>query len=255
MDLKPDIKKFWNKKPCGTFGNIPKDTNREYFDKIKTRRYRLEPFIFDIARFNEHIGKNVLEIGCGIGMDGIEFAKNGAIYTGVDLSDESIKLCKKHFEIFKQCGNILNIDAENLPFENESFDLVYSWGVLHHIPNMQKSIDEIHRVLKQNGKIAIMIYNKYSLVGLQLYIVYGLLKLQIFKKFNDLYFNHHESRGTKAFTDKEALMMFKEFKDLRVYNIVTPYDLRISRNAFLPKIFQKFIPSRFGFFKIIIGNK
>ena len=107
-------------------GNIPEKTDREYFDKIKTRRYMLEPFILNIARFNEYMGRNVLEIGCGIGMDGIEFAKNGAIYTGIDLSDESVMLCKRHFEIFGQCGKILNIDAENLPFKDNSFDLVYS---------------------------------------------------------------------------------------------------------------------------------
>jgi len=254
MDLKNNIQKFWNTKPCGTFGDISGE-NKEYFDKIKNRRYRLEPFILDIAKFGDYRGKSVLEIGCGIGMDGIEFAKNGAVYTGVDLSDQSIRLCKKHFELFNQTGNILNLDAESLPFEDNSFDLVYSWGVLHHIPDMQKSINEVYRVLKPGGKITLMIYNKYSLVGLQLYLVYGLLKFKLFEKFNNLYFNHHESVGTKAFTDKETLEMFKSFSNLKVYNIVTPYDVRVTRNRFLPRFFQKLVPSRFGFFKIIIGNK
>ena len=255
MDLKTDIQKFWNKKPCGTFGNIPTEVNMEYFNKIKARRYALEPFILDIAKFKEYSGKKVLEIGCGIGMDGIEFAKAKADYTGVDLSDQSIALCKKHFELFSQTGNILNTDAEKLPFADNTFDLVYSWGVLHHIPDMQKSIDEVYRVLKPGGKIAIMIYNKYSLVGLQLYLVYGLLKLKFFRKFNDLYYNNHESLGTKAFTDLETKKMFKDFNDLKVFNIVTPYDVRITRNRFLPRIFQKLVPSRFGFFKIILGDK
>jgi ubiquinone/menaquinone biosynthesis C-methylase UbiE len=98
----------------------------EYFNKIKTRRYTLEPFILDIAKFKEYSGKKVLEIGCGIGMDGIEFAKAKADYTGVDLSDQSIALCKKHFELFSQTGNILNTDAEKLPFDDNTFDLVYS---------------------------------------------------------------------------------------------------------------------------------
>jgi len=120
---------------------------------------------------------------------------------------------------------------------------------------MQKSIDEVYRVLKPGGKIAIMIYNKYSLVGLQLYLVYGLLKLKFFRKFNDLYYNNHESLGTKAFTDLETKKMFKDFNDLKVFNIVTPYDVRITRNRFLPRIFQKLVPSRFGFFKIILGDK
>ena len=255
MEIKDTIQKFWNKKPCGTFGNIPKEVNAEYFDKIKKRRYLLEPFILKIANFNSYTGKKVLEIGCGIGMDGIEFAKAGAYYTGVDLSDQSISLCKKHFELFSQTGNIINTDAENLPFDDNTFDLVYSWGVLHHIPDMQKSINEVYRVLKPGGKIIIMIYNKYSLVGLQLYLVYGLLKFKLFKNFNTLYFNHHESVGTKAFTDNETRKMFKEFVNIKISNIVTPYDVRITRNRFLPAFVQRLVPSRFGFFKIILGFK
>jgi ubiquinone/menaquinone biosynthesis C-methylase UbiE len=79
-----------------------------------------------MARFESWNNKKVLEIGCGIGMDGIEFAKHGAEYTGIDLSDESIRLCKKHFDIYGQRGDIINTDAETLPFGDNTFDLVYS---------------------------------------------------------------------------------------------------------------------------------
>lgn len=255
MDLQNEIQKFWNKKPCGTFGNIPDILNIEYFEKIRNRRYRLEPFIFEIAKFKDWENKKVLEIGCGIGMDGLEFAKNGANYTGIDLSDKSIKVCKEHFKLFNQTGEIINTDVNNLPFDDNTFDLVYSFGVLHHNSSMQKGIDEVFRVLKPGGKIEIMVYNRYSLVGLQLYLVYGLLKLKPFINWKTLFFNHHESIGTKALTDNEAKEMFKSFKNLKVYNIVTPYDVRISRNKFLPSFFQKLIPSCFGFFKIITGEK
>jgi len=115
-------------------------------------------------------------------MDGIEFAKNGALYTGIDLSTISIGVCKKHFELYDKKGNIINMDVENLMFEDNAFDLIYSWGVLHHTPNMEKAIDEVYRVLKPGGKIIIMIYNRYSLVGLQLYILHGLLKFKPFIK-------------------------------------------------------------------------
>ena len=255
MELKEKIQIFWNKKPCGTFGNIPEELNKEYFEKIWKRRYNLEPFISSIADFDNSKGKKVLEIGCGIGMDGAEFAKHGAIYTGIDLSDVSIKTCLKHFELYGLSGNIINADVENLPFEDDSFDIIYSWGVLHHTPNMQKGIDELYRVLKPNGKIIIMIYNRYSLVGLQLYIIHGLLKLKPFIKWDSLFFNHHESIATKALTDKETKILFNKFKEVFVKNIVTPYDVRIWKNIFMPKWFMKLIPSKFGFFKIIKGKK
>ncbi len=255
MELKEQIKSFWNKKPCGTFGIIPDDLNIEYFEKIRARRYRLEPFIFDIVKFNETKNKKILEIGCGIGIDGIEFANNGADYTGIDLSAKSIDTCKKNFELYNQVGNIINMDAENLLFENDSFDIIYSWGVLHHTPDMQKAIDEIHRVLKPEGKVIIMMYNRYSLVGLQLYILHGLLKLKPFINWNDLFYNHHESIATKALTDHETKILFNKFKDVKMQNIVTPYDMRITRNKFMPKCFKKLIPHKYGFFRVITAKK
>jgi len=104
MDIKKEIKNFWNKKPCGTSGNIEKEINEEYFNKIREKRYKLEPFILSTAKFQEWKNKNVLEIGCGIGTDAVEFAKNQAQYTGIDLSLKSIELCKKQFEIYNLNG-------------------------------------------------------------------------------------------------------------------------------------------------------
>lgn len=126
MNLKEKIQSFWNKKPCGTFGDFPDKYDREYFENIRRRRYSLEPFIFQIANFNAAKGKKVLEIGCGIGNDGIEFAKAGAIYTGIDLSSKSVDLCKENFSFENLVGNITNVDGENLPFEDNVFDIIYS---------------------------------------------------------------------------------------------------------------------------------
>jgi len=249
------IVQFWDNKPCGTFGIIPENVTLDYFLKIKERRYKLEPFIKQIVQFEKWQDKKVLEVGCGIGIDGMEFAKNGSDYTGVDISEKSLELAKTYFALNEQKVNLLVADAENLPFENNTFDLVYSWGVLHHTPNTQKAIEEIYRVLKPEGKIIVMLYNKYSMVGLQLYIRYGFLRGNLRANLNDLYAFHHESPGTKAFTDKEAKDLFSRFRELKISNIVTPYDLRIARNIFLPKIFQLVIPSRLGFFKIIQAEK
>lgn len=255
MDLKEKIQSFWNKKPCGTFGDLPNKYDKGYFERIRKRRYALEPFIFQITNFNTSKGKKVLEIGCGIGNDGIEFAKAGAIYTGIDLSSKSVELCKENFSFENLTGDIINVDGENLPFEDNTFDIIYSWGVIHHAPSMENVIKEIYRVLKPGGRITIMIYNRYSLVGLQLYILHGLLKLKPFAKWDNLFYNYHESIGTRALTNAEAKKMFYSFKNLELFNVVTPYDLRLSRNVFMPKIFAKLVPSCFGFFKILKGKK
>jgi len=253
--LKDKIKQFWNNKPCGTFGNIPQNIDLDYFNKIRERRYKLEPFIKQIAQFEKWQDKKVLEIGCGIGIDRMEFVKNGTDYTGIDVSEKSIELVKEYFSLNNQKTNLLLADAENLPFQDNTFDLVYSWGVLHHTPDILKAIKEIYRLLKPDGNIIIMLYNRYSLVGFQLYIRYGILKGKIRVNLTDLYAFHHESFGTKAFTDKEAEKLFCQFKELKMNNIVTPYDVRIAKNIFLPKIFRLFIPPKLGFFKIIRARK
>lgn len=254
--MKDEIKNFWNKKPCGTSGGIPENLNIEYFEQIRKRRYKLEPFILGIVDFFSFKNKKVLEIGCGVGIDGMEFTKAGADYTGIDVSEKSVELAKKYFKLSGRDSNTIILgDAENLPFNDNSFDFIYSWGVLHHTPDITKAISEVRRVLKQSGRFCIMIYNRYSLVGLQLYILYGLLRLNPFISWKKLFAEHHESPGTKAFTDNEIMIPFQSFKGIEIKNIVTPYDVRIARNRYLPNFFQYLIPSRFGFFKVIKGVK
>ena len=254
-ELKERIKGFWNKKPCGTFGVVPNDPDKLYFEEIKKRRHALEPFISDFIKKLDVNGKKTLEIGCGVGTDGTTIAGFGAKYTGIDRSEVSVGLAKKNFEIGGLEGNILSADAEDLPFESENFERIYSWGVLHHTPDMTKSFSEVYRVLEKRGKFCIMLYNRHSLVGLQLYLVYGLLRGKPFTTFTKLFAEHHESPDTKALTDDEAREYFSQFKNVKIENVVTPYDLRITRNKFLPKLFWNLVPSRFGFFKVITGEK
>lgn len=253
---KGDIKKFWDKKPCGTLGVIPGEVDFNYFERIRQRRYRLEPFIRGIVNFPKFSNKKVLEVGCGIGIDGLEFVKAGADYIGVDFSEQSAKLAEKNFALHGYNAKILVADAESLPFADNSFDFIYSWGVIHHTPRPELAISEIWRVLKPGGQFCIMIYNKYSLVGLQLYLIYGLLRFKLFIPWRKLFAEHHESPGTKAFTTSEAAALSESFSDVTIKNILTPYDLRISRNRFLPfSLMKHLIPAKLGFFKIIRGKK
>jgi ubiquinone/menaquinone biosynthesis C-methylase UbiE len=107
-------------------------------------------------------GLRVLEIGCGLGTDGAQFAKAGADYTGVDLTEAAVDLARKRFELFDLSGKFQTADAENLDFADESFDVVYSHGVLHHTPETEKAIKEIHRVLRPGGRAMVMLYHRGS---------------------------------------------------------------------------------------------
>jgi len=251
---KNQVAQFWDSKPCGTLGIVPENPALEYFINIKNRRYKLEPFIFDFARFNKWKDKKVLEIGCGIGIDGLEFVMAGADYTGIDISEKSLDLAKKYFELNNKKGNLIIADAEKLSFADNSFDLVYSWGVLHHTPDIKQALKEVYRVLKPKGEICIMVYNRHSLVAIQLYLLYGLLKCRPFINFKELFAKYHESPGTKALTIKEIKGLLSSFKNVKIKKMVTPYDLRIGKNLYL-SLLRKFIPSFCGFFTVIFGKK
>ena len=115
--------------------------------------------------------------------------------------------------------------TENIPFDDESFDLVYSWGVIHHSPNTKLAIDEIYRVLRPNGKAKIMIYHKWSLVGLLLWVRYSLFNLKPWKSLNHIYSKYLESPGTKAYSIKEATSMFSQFNNIKITTPLTHGDL------------------------------
>jgi SAM-dependent methyltransferase len=104
----------------------------------------------------------VLEIGCGLGTDGAQFAKAGADYVGIDLTDAAVDLTRRRFQISQLCGKFLTADAEQLDFADNSFDIVYSHGVLHHTPDTSGAVREIHRVLRPGGRAIVMLYHRDS---------------------------------------------------------------------------------------------
>lgn len=176
-DIKAKIRAFWDAKPCGTAFTDCKEATKEFFDSIEEHRYRTHYHIPELIDFARYKDKRILEIGCGVGTDLRQFARVGEV-TGIELSEESIRLAKKGFELFGYQGSFLIGDGENLGFKDNSFDLVYSFGVLHHTPNTQKAIDEIYRLLKPNGEAIIMLYYRYSFI----YIVNILLIRGIYRR-------------------------------------------------------------------------
>lgn len=156
------VEHFWSNHPCGADESHAEDRKR-YFGEIEQKRYREIPHIVQVVNFNKFNGKKVLEVGCGIGTDGRQFAKNGAIYTGINLDRGSVELAKEAFFLFRLKGRILQMNAEEMEFYDHTFDHVFSLGVIHHSPNPEKIIEEMYRVLKPEGAIQVMVYNKRSI--------------------------------------------------------------------------------------------
>ncbi len=171
--LKAQVQHYWDRQPCGTqFTDLPWGT-AEFFAEVERFRYSVQPFMHRLIGFQHYAGKRVLEVGCGLGTDLVQFARAGARVTGIDLSPRSIELTRQRFALEGLPGTFLVADAEQLPFEAESFEVVYSFGVLHHTPDIARAIAEIHRVLVPGGELILMLYHRHSLhvwLGTPLYV-------------------------------------------------------------------------------------
>lgn len=161
-NLKERVRAFWQANPCGVkFADAPPGT-RKFYELVEAHRYTKEWHIPIAADFKSAGGLKVLEIGCGLGTDGAQFAEAGADYTGVDLTEAAVELARKRFETFGVPGKFQTADAEQLEFDDNTFDLVYSHGVLHHTPDTAEAIREIHRVLRPGGRAMVMLYHRDS---------------------------------------------------------------------------------------------
>ena len=161
-NLKEQVRAFWQAHPCGAKFAAAELGSKEFFDLIEKHRYEKEWHIPEAADFGSAKGKRVLEIGCGLGTDGVQFAKAGAEYTGVDLTQAAVDLARRNFELHGLSGRFQTADAENLDFPEASFDVVYSHGVLHHTPDTARAIREVHRVLRPGGRAVVMLYHRGS---------------------------------------------------------------------------------------------
>src|SRR5437868_11066300 len=162
QSLKERVRAFWQEHPCGTKFADAEVGSRRFFEAVEEHRYRTEWHIPSAAGFDKAKGLRVLEIGCGLGTDGARFARAGATYTGVDLTEAAVSLARRRFELEGLPGEFRVADAEALEFKDESFDLVYTHGVLHHTPDARAAVREIHRVLAPSGRAVVMLYHRHA---------------------------------------------------------------------------------------------
>lgn len=247
------VRAFWEQEACGTgaaiVGDVPEGT-RDWFERIEAHRYHAEPFIHAVAQFTRHRGKKLLEVGVGAGTDHLQWARAGAECYGVDLTKRAIELTAQRMALYGYRSALQHIDAETLPFPSHSFDLVYSWGVIHHSTHPAAIIQEVHRVLKPGGEFLGMMYHRRSLVAFKLWIKHAFLKGRPWKGLAEMVRDHMESQGTKAYTMAELQRLFSDFTRCVTVPLVTPYDTNK-----LPAWVIDWIPSRLGWFVAIHAQK
>lgn len=250
------VRDYWDAEPCGTGTVDLAPGTREFFDAMERHRYDVEPFIPPFAQFERWNGRRMLEIGCGAGTDHLQFARAGAETWAVDMSGQSAALTRQRLRTYGfRDDRVFVSDAENLPFHGNVFDLVYSWGVLHHSPDTPRTIREVHRVLRPGGELRLMFYHRLSLVSLQFYLKFGLFRGRPFRSIDEIMAAHQESPGTKVYSCREAREMFSSFEGVDVRPVLTPYDLRSGRRPFLPKWAGRVLPDGLGYFLLIRGRK
>jgi SAM-dependent methyltransferase len=260
-DLKDEVRDFWNSDPCGT----------RYLEGVEDfaahaqARYALEPYIHDFAKFSSSRGLRVLEVGVGMGADYLQWLKAGAHATGVDLSSASIERARRRSIAAGYKPDLQVADAESLPFPDNSFDVIYSYGVMHHSPNTRRCFREALRVLKPGGEARIMVYHHRSLTGLMLWLRYGVLHG---KTLRQSVFDHLESPGTKTYTQSEAASLLNGFEAVTMRQVFSPGDLLLNKPSeryqapvyrlawkMFPRRLARRIGGKWGLFLLISARK
>jgi len=217
----------WGQDPCGShYDRAHEPGTREFFDAVEQHRYQeYAPWMPQVMGFNEFPGKKLLEVGCGMGTDLLQFARGGASVTGVDLTPRSIEISRQHLSVYEVRGDFVLTDGEQLPFEDESFDVVYSNGVLHHTPDTAGAIREVHRVLRPGGQARVMLYHRTSVTyWLNIIVRYGVLNAELVRGLSPeeimsrhVEISENEARPlVKAYTRREAHELFSMFRETSV---------------------------------------
>lgn len=260
-DPKDEVRNFWNSEPCGSRYLDDADD----FEAHAHARYSLEPHIREFAQFASARGLRVLEVGVGMGADYLEWLKAGAPATGVDLSPASIEKARRRCELAGYQPDLRVADAEHLPFADNTFDVVYSYGVMHHSPDTAQCLREAWRVLKPGGHARIMLYHHPSLTGAMLWLRYGVARG---KSLRRSVYDHLESPGTKTYTEAAVRGLLAGFEHVTMQQVFSPGDLllnqpsvrfqsRLYRLAWklYPRALARKLGRRWGLFLLISAQK
>ena len=217
----------WGQDPCGAENDREHELGtREFFDQIERHRYQeYAAWMPRLMEFEKFRGARLLEIGCGMGSDLLQFARGGARCTGIDLTPRSIEITRHRFRLYGANAQFMISDGERLPFRTESFEVVYSNGVLHHTPDTAGAIREVHRVLRPGGVAKVMLYHRNSLnYWVEIVLRRGVLGFEFLRGRSAeeimsrvIEFSDHDARPlVKVYSRKQMRELFGMFKDVRV---------------------------------------
>lgn len=222
---KQQVEAFWERASCGEVYAEGNSLRERLFSQSRSR-YMLEPYIHEFAKFNEAAGRDVLEVGVGMGADHLQWANAypKRLY-GFDLTRRAVDFTRARLTLEGLQSNVFIGDAEHLAFPDAAFDIVYSWGVLHHSPNTPETVREVHRVLRTGGVARVMIYHRNSIVGYLLWVRYALLRGRPTTSLTSVYSTYLESPGTKAYSISQASKVFANFSRVSVRIALSAGDL------------------------------
>ena len=261
------VRGYWNSRPCNIKHSPEPIGTRAYFEQVAARKYLVEPHIVDFAEFSKWRGKKVLEIGCGIGTDTMSFACAGAQVTAVDLSEESLNLAKKRSEIYGVDVRFYQANCEELSkvVPIEEYDLVYSFGVLHHTPHPERAIEEIKKYMGPHSALKLMVYNRHSWKVLWMLLTYG--RCQFWKLDEIIARNSEAQTGcpvTYSYTEKTLSKLLEGF-DIGggFIDHIFPYCVpeykkyqykRVWYFRFIPKFLFRWLERNFGWHICVIAR-
>jgi ubiquinone/menaquinone biosynthesis C-methylase UbiE len=265
-DEKQRARDQWGQDPCGAVhGGEHGFGTREFFEAVERHRYlEYAPWMPEVMGFSQFPGAHLLEVGCGMGTDLLQFARGGAICTGMDLTPRSIAITRHRFSLYGERADFLIGDGERLPFENDSLDVVYSNGVLHHTPDTAGAIREIRRVLKPNGIAKVMIYHKTSLnYWVDVMLKRGIIGGEFLRGHSPqdvmsrwVEYSEHGGRPlVKVYTSRQARELFKDFNEIKIdIEQLLRGELPIV-GSLIPEAFLKAMRRSFGWNLIITAVK
>ena len=256
----------WTYDPAGAvYGRAHEFASREFFDEVERHRYeQYAPWMREVMGFDGFGGKRLLEVGCGMGTDLLQFARGGARVTGVDLTPRSVETSRHHLELYDHAGDFALTDAEKLPFADESFDVIYSNGVLHHTPDTAGAVREIYRVLRPGGLARVMLYHRHSWnywceIILHRGLLRGhLLRGQTAQDIMSHYVEVNEGEGrplVKVYSQKQARKLFSMFSEVQTkVRQLTNDDFYFLGRLFPQRMFET-LGRRIGWNVIISARK
>ena len=256
----------WGQDPCGAeYEREHELGTREFFDSVERYRYsQYAPWMRRVMGFDQFRGARLLEVGCGMGTDLLQFARGGARCFGVDLTPRSVQITRHRFALYGAGGAFMIADGEQLPFASDSFDVVYSNGVLHHTPDTAGAIREVHRVLRPGGVAKVMLYHRNSLnYWLEIVLRRGLLGGEFLRGRSAeeimsrvIEFSDHDARPlVKVYSRKEARELFAQFSDVGVeVEQLTREELRVFKSVVSEGLLER-LGRRVGWNVVITATK